>query len=113
MDLVDDDGARCFQRKNDLDVFSNEPRQESGQFANGLVGLQRERVADLFAAESKQLAGQAAGPLRSLQDLGAIHEKFFVARQLRRQQLSISSNHTQQVIEVVGHATGQDRKSVV
>ncbi len=59
------------------------------------------RLNDVLAAESQELPGQASRALGCFADLTHELARFVVFSEVSEQQVTIASNHRQQIVEIV------------
>ena len=95
------------EHRYEIDVFADETAEHLVHVCHDVVEIQYPRLEDLLAAESEQLAGQCGGA-----DSGRHHfsDSFACgcARwQVRQEEFAIPSDDRQEVVEVVGHASGE------
>ena len=95
------------QAGNQLDVFADEGAQQALHVADDGVDVDHLEFEELLSAESQQLAGEGGGAVGGLLDRLdlLVHGAAFF--QLLEQDLGVSVDHHQQIVEVVGDATGE------
>jgi len=107
MGAIDQRGPGGPQIEPGDDVFADQPGKNAAQFLDGAVRTQRPGPGDFLAAEGEELPGQASRALRRFDDpAGVAHMRIFLP-ETRLQQFSVTADHAQQIVEVVGHASGE------
>jgi hypothetical protein len=88
-------------------LFADQSPQHS--FHSGHDGVQIEHlgIQDLLAAECQELTGQHRGSIPGLANLLEMGSPRFRQRQAGTKQLAITENGREEVVEVVGDASGQ------
>src|SRR6185437_1546935 len=99
--------AGGIEFQNELDVFAHQAGQNRVQLANDLVWPQRYRTNDFLAAEGKQLPRESARAFRSIQNFVAVAAIIFIRAKLVFQQLRVTANHAQQIVEVMRHSASE------
>ena len=94
-------------RQVQVDVLTDEPPQHLEQIFDGLVQIEHFRGDGLFAGEGQQLAGNVPGALGRIDDFAEIAVQSCARAQVVHGQLGVADDHAQDVVEVVGHPTGQ------
>src|SRR5947209_8479632 len=98
--LIDQNAAMRTQIDLDLDIFTDEPRQDSGQFIKLLIGIEKNIAVGLLAAEGEQLLGKSAATLGRFNDFSAITCKPIVVSKFGFQEFGVSADDAQQVVEI-------------
>src|SRR2546427_395102 len=80
---------------------------KNGSKIRGGVEVDDLRLQHLLAAEREQLARELAGALRGFADLSDVIPGRRAGREVLEQQLAITEDYGEQVIEVMRHAAGQ------
>nr|WP_081423688.1 hypothetical protein [Pelodictyon luteolum] len=96
--------GQCFL---DCDILRQGSTQEGQEPPDDGIEIQHPEIKRLTAAESKQLADQVACTDPCAVDGPDILQSFIVRAELPVQNLGISENRRQKIIEVMGHAAGK------
>ncbi len=92
---------------DELDVLADQPPEHAFGIAHHRIQVQREGTYDLLAAEGQQLTGEAGGVFPGFADLQNVFAEGIERTQAVRQQRGVSVDDHENVVEIVGHATGQ------
>ncbi len=91
----------------DVDVAADQPPEQRLDRADDLVQVQYSRLQNLLAAECQQLTRQRCRSLRRSTDLLHVAPGQVVGRQLLEQQVRVSEDRRQYVVEIVRDAARQ------
>ena len=92
----------------EIDVLPDQPRQDLVETVNGVVDIQRTQFDLLLAAEGQEAAGQVHRPLAGGEDALDVFFERIISFQLHLQQRSVADDGRQDIVEIMGHASGQD-----
>ena len=95
------------QIHHDLHIFADEPLEHRPHAGDHGVEIEQRRLDDLLAAEGEQLAGELGGPLTSPPNRRDVRPPWIALVEILQQQLAIPQHDGQQIIEIVGHASGE------
>ena len=90
-----------------IDVFADQPGEHLHVFGNHAVQVHDLGSQHLLAAEGQQLAGEGGGARGGVGDLLRMSSHAWIIADLSQQELGVSRNHHQQVVEVVSDAAGE------
>jgi len=90
-----------------LDVLAENALEHVLEIRSDRVEVQQPRLLDLLAAESQQLSGEPGRALGCLQHVLEPSSRRVALRDLLASQLTVTGDHSQHVVEVVGHTPGQ------
>ncbi len=95
----------------DFDAFGQQPPQQLNECVDAGVEVERFELERLFAGQGEQLPGDAGGAVGGF---GRVVEVRLLGRRqrARRQQVQVRGDDGEQVVEVVRHATGQERQAL-
>ncbi len=89
------------------DVFSDEASQQLLDVLHQSVEIDDLGLEDLATAEREQLLGQGRGPVRRAVDLIHVLAPGVIGRQIGEEQVGVSADGGEDVVEVVGDAAGE------
>src|SRR5262245_50986056 len=90
-----------------LDVLADEAAQQTLQTRDSGVERQNFRIQRLFTAEREQLPNQRRGPIAGLQCLFDLSTKRMLRAEFRQEDLTITHDDGQEIIEVVRNPSSQ------
>ena len=91
----------------ELYVLAQSGAQQVFCVANGCVEVDQHGLSDVMPAEDEELPGQAGRPVSSLLHLGHVLLEITVGCEAVRQELGVTQDRLQQVVEVVGDPAGE------
>ncbi len=100
-------GRRGPELGRERDVFAQESPQHLLGIGHHAFQAQHLRFQHLLAAECEKLARERGGALAGGLDLHCEVPELAVLGQIEEHQLDVAGDHRQQVVEVVGHAAGE------
>src|SRR5579862_5962045 len=95
------------QLGRERDVLSEQPGQHFQHVLDQLVQVENGWSQDLLATKGKELASQRGGALAGFVDFGGIFGKKAVGFQFAPQQLAVSDDYAQQIVEIVCDTAGE------
>ena len=96
-----------FQFGAQLDVRADEAGKHRAQVADEGVEIEHARRQQLLATEGEKLAGQGGRPVGGLLHFHYLGVVRVVLLQTEEEQFGVAGDDAQQVVEIVGDATGQ------
>ena len=92
---------------HDLHIFADEALEHRPHAGDDRVEIEQRRLDDLLAAEGQQLAGELGGALAGFPNRRDVRPPGIVRVEILEQQLAIPQHHGEQVVEIVGDASGE------
>ena len=104
-----DEDAHVFRPVGDrqLDVLADQATQHRGEVARHLEQRRRSRHHDLTTGQCEQLTGEARRVFGGDPDLGQRRVQRRVGLGFQTREVEVPEDRGQDVVEVVGHATGE------
>ena len=101
-----------IQHEREFDVLLDQASQHLVEVADRLVDIQDHGLDHLLTAQHQELARERGGTVAGLLDLLQAPAIGFGQIGTLEQQIAVAVNHGEQVIEVVGHAAGEQDRSL-
>ena len=99
--------ARGIGLCDQFDIFPNQALQHGVVLSDQLMRIHRSGLDHLFAAECQQLTGEIHRTLARPANLLHPLPRRVLLLVLTKQQIAVTVDYRQQVVEIVGHPTGQ------
>ena len=93
--------------RRELDIVAQEPREQPLEPGDDVAEIQDLRLEHLMAAEGEQLARERSGTIGGAHDLQCVRAPRIVVVEAGDEELAVTADRGQQIVEVVGDAAGE------